>query len=169
MMLPRLRPVIGLITGTMLFLNASTALSQAKEMSADDLAHRADIVARGKVKSMKAQWEGNRERIVTYVTLEVEEYIKGDGGGPTMVIVNPGGEIDGEGEIYTHIASFREDEEVIVFTETDRRGRYRVTGGQLGKFRIERDADTGTRVVSGHRPIEEFEARVKQAAKEPGR
>ena len=146
-----------------LFLPAGLT-GQSKKISTEELTQQSEIVARGKVREIKSQWEGNRERIVTYVAIQVDEYLKGNGPGREMTVVTPGGEIDGVGELYTHTATFRQDEEVVVFAKKDAKGQYRVSGGPQGKFKIEKDETTGRSIVAGSTPVEDFAAEVRKAA-----
>ena len=151
---------IALVTHESLF-------SQSRKVTTAELAQQSEVVARGSVKQLKSAWEGKKERIVTYVTIQVEEFIKGGGSEKTLTLVNPGGEVDGVGEIYTHMATFREGEDVIVFAQKDHEGRLRVAGGQQGKFRLEKDNVTGKTIVGGATTVEDFSTDVKQAVSRP--
>ena len=141
----------------------TTVYSQAKALGTDELTRKSEIVAHGRVKEMKSQWEGNKERIVTYVTVNVDEYLKGSGAGGTLTIVNPGAEVDGVGELYTHMARFSRDEEVVVFVEKDKKGRYRMTGGNEGKFSVRKDDASGKSVVSGQRSLDDLRTEIRKA------
>jgi hypothetical protein len=113
---------------------------------------------------MKSQWEGNKERIVTRVTMAVGEYLKG-GAGSVMTITSPGGEVDGVGEWYSHTARFAKDEEVVVFAEKDKKGNLRVTGGNEGKISIKKDASSGLPRVSEGVSLDDFKARIKETVR----
>lgn len=154
-----------LLAGAVLSLIVPALLvCQSKALSTDDLSNKAQIVAVGKVKATRSEWENNKSRIVTYATVNVDEYLKG-GDGNVITIVTPGGEVDGVGELYTHTARFEKDEDVVVFAEKDRLGRYRVSGGHEGKFRVTKDEATGTRFVSDRKRLEDFKAEVRNALK----
>jgi hypothetical protein len=141
--------------------------SQTRKVTTTELAQQSEVVARGSVRQLKSAWEGKKERIVTYVTIQVDEFIKGGGAEKTLTLVNPGGEVDGVGEMYTHMATFREGEDVIVFAQKDREGRLRVAGGQQGKFRLEKDKVTGKTIVGGATTVEDFSTAVRQAGSHP--
>jgi hypothetical protein len=111
---------------------------------------------------MKSEWDETRSRIRTRVSLTVDEYLKGGSGGTIEVFI-PGGEVDGVGELYSHTARFKQNEEVIVFAEKDKKGRYRITGGNEGKLAVMSDEKTGKRFISGDRPLEEFKADIKRS------
>ena len=64
--------------------------------------------------------------IRTRVTLSVDQFVKGGSPQNSLTIYIPGGEIDGVGEVYSHMPTFRQNEDVVVFAEKDRDDRYRV-------------------------------------------
>jgi hypothetical protein len=128
----------------------------------DRLTHRADVVAIGRVKETKAEWNETRSSIRTRVTLNVEEYLKGSAGNSFDVFV-PGGEVEGVGELYTHMPAFSKDEEVVVFLEKDKRNRWRISGGNQGKFSVATDKKSGKRVVANYWPTDEFKSQVKKS------
>jgi hypothetical protein len=141
-------------------LHPDFAAAQEKELKTEDLSRRAEVVAHGTVRETKAAWEGKRDRIVTYVTLNVSEYLKGSGGG-TLTVVTPGGEVDGEGEWYSHSSRFKNNEEVILFAEKDKKGRLTVSGGGRGKVAVEHDNTSGAAFVRGSRLLEDFKKQIK--------
>jgi hypothetical protein len=156
-----LRPA--LIAGVILCgLVPGLLLGQERDVPADALAKKAEVVAVGKVTGLKAEWDQNR--IVTRVTMTVGEYLKG-GAGSVMTITSPGGEVDGVGEWYSHTARFAKDEEVVVFAEKDRKGNLRVTGGNEGKISIKKDASSGMSRVSDRVSLDDFKARIKESVR----
>jgi hypothetical protein len=140
------------------------ALCQSKAMKVDELSARAEVVAVGRVAGTKSGWENNKANIVTYVTLTVGEYLKGGGGG-TMTIATPGGEVDGVGELYSHSARFAKDEQVVVFAEKDKQGRFRVSGGHEGKFTVSKDEASGIPLVSNSKRLEDFKTEIRNSLK----
>lgn len=138
---------------------------QSKAMSAEELTSRAAIVAVGRVTSLRSEWSGDRTRIVTQVTVTVDQYLKGNQQSRTLTITVPGGEVDGVGELYSHIARFRDNEDVVVFAERDARGGFRITGGEQGKFTVTTETRTGKRVVGENQLLEVFTSRVQNAAR----
>ncbi len=147
----------------LLVLPAALALSQSKELTTEALANQAEVVAVGKVSSLVAGWNEDHSRIVTRVTLSVDQYIKGGNPGQPLTIVVPGGEVDGVGELYSHTAVFQTDESVLVFAQKDRQGNYRVSAGQQGKYTVERDDVSGRLMVGGTRTLQEITAVVQKA------
>jgi hypothetical protein len=130
---------------------------------AEKLAVQAEIVAVGRVSSLVSRWNADHSRILTSVTLDVDQYVKGGTAGGPLTLVVPGGEVDGVGELYSHMATFQQGESVLVFAEKDPHGGYRVASGQQGKFTIRKDESTGTLTVGGNMTLEGMTALVKKA------
>jgi hypothetical protein len=152
----------GAITILVIAACAADAGAQSRAVAPEDLARRAEVVALGRVNDVSSEWNENRSMIRTRVTLAVGQYVKGTGTGATLVIYVPGGEVDGVGEMYSHMATFKKDEQVLVFAEKDQQGRYRVSGGQQGKFDVRKDEATGKAFV-GNRPIEDVARAVQKS------
>jgi hypothetical protein len=104
------------------------------------LTQSSDAVVRGKVKATQSRWSADHKRIITEVTIDVAEFFKG-GGSSTLVVRQPGGEIDGIGQKVSGLASFSEGEEVVLFLERLETDKYRVNGMAQGKYRVERSSD----------------------------
>ncbi len=134
-------------------------------MSTEQLTQEADLVVVGKVAGLKAGWNSDRSRIFTTVTLEVDQTLKGDAGTGSVTILVPGGEVDGVGELYSHTAQFKKDEEVVVFAKKDKQGRLRPAGGENGKLSVRKDAATGISLVSGETELDEFTTHVRNTAR----
>lgn len=143
----------------------SFALSQSVRPTTEDLAQRADVVVIGKVTAVKSEWSADRSRIYSKVTVLVDEHIKGDDPRQSVVIATPGGEIDGVGEVYSHTARFKEDEQVIVFATKDQQGKLNVVGGDEGKLTVSKDKLTGLQVVADGELFTTFTSRLKSVVK----
>lgn len=139
--------------------------SQAKTFTPEQLAERAEIVAVGRVGTLSSEWSADGKRILTKVTVTVEQYLKGEQSVNTLTITVPGGEVDGVGELYSHVARFRNNEDVVVFAERDAAGGFRITGGEQGKFTVTTETRTGKRVVGENQLLEVLMSRVQNAAR----
>jgi len=130
------------------FAGAALALSlappaMATTMLAQDVAaltRSSDAVVHGKVKKVESRWTSDHRQIVTDVTIDVNEFIKGMGN-KTVVVMQPGGEVDGIGQKVSGLASFAPGEEVVVFLERQGSDHFTVTGLAQGKYRVERSSD----------------------------
>ncbi len=138
--------------------------AQGRAMTTDELVKQSDVVFVGKVNQLKSEWSSDKSRIFTRVTLSVDQYLMGTGTGSTLTLVTPGGEIDGVGEMYTHMPVFHKDEDVVVYAARDARGAYHVTGGSQGKLIVDRDSDTGMQYVAGREPLQFYVTAVQKAA-----
>jgi hypothetical protein len=141
----------------------SAAIDALKPLTTDELTSRSDVIVVGKVTERKSEWNNNKSRIYTRVTLAVDQCLKGDAAQKTITITTLGGEVDGVGELYTHTPSFKPDEKVVVFAQKDKQGSLRVAGGLQGKYSIKENEVTGKPAVAGDKPLEEFLSRVKVA------
>jgi len=150
------------VTGLFTLILAPPLFSQAKPVTIDELAQNSEVVAVGKVTGMRGEWDQNKTRIVTRVTVAVSEYLKGNAGA-VMTITAPGGEVDGVGEWYSHAPRFKTEEQIVVFAEKDKKGSYRVAGGEQGKLDIKKDAKTSTERVSTQMTLDDFKTQVKRA------
>jgi len=128
------------------------------------LARQADVVVVGKVSRVSSTWNDDKSRIMTTVTVEVDQQVKG-AGASAITLVTPGGEVDGVGELYSHTAQFKKDEEVVVFAQKDARGHLRVVAGEQGKLNVRADKTTGIRMVAGDTRLEDFVSHLKEMEK----
>ena len=136
--------------------------AQEKALMLDEMTKQADVVVVGKVTTKRSEWNSDKTRIYTRVTIDVDDCLKGTSGKSIEVFV-PGGEVGRVGELYTHMPKFSKDENVIVFAEKDRSGRYRVAGASGGKYSVKKDEKTGERIVSNRVPLDRFKEEIRRA------
>ena len=141
-----------------------SARAQTTPASTESLARQADVVVVGKVSRVASAWNEDKSRIVTTVTVEVDQQVKG-AGASAITLVTPGGEVDGVGELYSHTAQFKKDEEVVVFAQKDARGRFRVVAGEQGKLTVKADKTTGIRMVAGDTRLDDLVSHLKEREK----
>lgn len=139
-----------------LLLSPIESMGQVKNMSAKDLTEKSTAVLHGKCKKLNSEWNEDRSIILTYVTIEPEEYIKGNLGSEVIVTV-PGGRVDNIIYEVSEMPVFTEGEEVVAFIWTNPAGKNLVTGGFKGKMKIETDKKTGKKMVEGYDIEEEVE------------
>jgi hypothetical protein len=136
-------------------------VAQTRRLPLEELSKKSELIVTGKVIDQIAEWNEEKTRIYTRVTIAVDEYHKGERSENTVTVTHLGGEIGDVGELYTGTARFEKDEEVFLFLKKDRRGNYRVTGSNLGKYKIRQDPRTGQKVIGRNRTLNDFSARVK--------
>ena len=134
-------------------LVAGVQATTVQRLALEDLVKKAHRIVAGKVRGAKTYWSGNGKLILTDYTVQVDESIKGDSPG-SFQITTIGGKI---GTLELHVSgmpSFRNDENVVLFTESS--GSYEVVLGLAqGKFSVENGEvfnDVGTLSFGDGRP-----------------
>ena len=137
--------------------------AQSNAAKTDALTKDADLIVVGKVGRVDCAWADGKKRIETRVSVSVDETIKGNAEGNTVMVVVPGGEIDGVGEWYSHTPRFGQDENIVLFAKKDSGGKYRVAGGEHGKVSVVKDSRSGKKIVPNAGTLEEFTTAVKKS------
>jgi hypothetical protein len=130
-----------------LMLTTSEAHAQHNKMSTEELTVESTTVMYGKCSSIKSSWNQEMDIIFTEITIIPEGYIKGNLGAETVITV-PGGRV---GDIIYEVSEmpvFEAGEEVFAFIYKHPSGKNLVTGGFQGKIRIEKDPETGKRMIN---------------------
>ncbi len=115
--------------------------------SDDDMIISARAIVTGGVVSMGTAYDEKQERVYTYVTLRVQDVLKGDIKEQEIVIKQEGGQFGDRGEIIYGSPEFNVGERVLLYLETWPDGSLRVHQYFLGKFTILTDPATGTETV----------------------
>jgi hypothetical protein len=154
-------PILSIVLLSIVLQTSSR--SQSRQVTTEELARQAEVVAVGKVTALRSEWNEAHTMIRTRVTLAVDEYVKGGSSDRTFTLYAPGGEVGGVGELYSDMATFRQDENVVVFAQKDKQGRYRVSDGFQGKMTVVKDQITGKLMVAGGKSLDELTNDVKQS------
>lgn len=131
---------------TLVFAPASAFAGTVVAMNLAQMADRADVIFTGRVVGQRAEWNADRTRIHTYVTLEVEDYLKGGTGSRVTTVRLLGGRV---GRFIAHVPGtpqFSVGESVLLFCAGTQARMPSVLGLSLGKFTITTDA-AGERYV----------------------
>lgn len=114
----------------------------------DELVSQAEIIFQGTVTEVKSQWtgEGAQRHIVSYVTFQVDEAVKGDAGA-TYTLRLLGGTVDGQTMEVTDTPKFKAGDRDIVFVENNGTQFIPLVGIMHGRFRVREDKETGAEVV----------------------
>ena len=130
------------------------------------LTEKSDVILTGKVVKQKSSWNANKTRIYTEATLQVDEYLKGNNKGNSVIVTYPGGEVGSVGELYSHMPRFSNDEDVLVFLKKDEREvGYKVYDGENGEIKIYTDPKTGEKVTSSSVRINYLKTKIKSFLK----
>lgn len=136
--------------------------SQTFQSEIKSLSKGADIILTGKVTKQQSEWTHNKSRIMTRTTIQVDEYLKGNGNRNSIVVNHPGGEIDGVGELYSHMPEFNNDEEVLLFLKKEKNSPdYTVFSGEDGKISIVRN-EKGEKVTPSNLSISTLKVQIKR-------
>ena len=124
------------------------------------LVEKSEAIALGDVTDMRSEWNSDKSKIYTKVSIRVNRNFKGSENSQTIVIKLLGGEIDGIGEIYSHEPKFALNEEVLVFAKRDKENNLRLTRGYEGKFKINTDMKTGEKIIGKSNSLNDFSSRI---------
>ena len=115
--------------------------------SDDELIIGARAIVRGKVLSLTSRLDPAQDRIFTYITLRVNEVLKGRIVERKIVLKQEGGQLGTRGSIVFGTPQFNLGEEVLLYLDTWRDGSLRVHQMLLGKFTVVTDPTLGRKVV----------------------
>jgi hypothetical protein len=116
-----------------------TNATVVKILSEDDMTNQAKTIVTGRVLATKSEWNEERTKIYTYITISTQTFLKGDDRPQEMVIKKLGGEVGDIGMLVEGTSVFEEGEEVLLFLRKGRNGFHRIIGFSQGKFSIETD------------------------------
>lgn len=139
---------IAAVVMTALMATAGTAsATQVLYQSIEDLGTQAAVVVHGSVASVQSYWNDTQTKIFTETSITVDTAYKGDAGA-TVQVLQLGGTV-GNVRVTAHGAlRWAPGEEVILFLEPFRDGKYQVAGFSQGKFNVVRDELTSETYVT---------------------
>ena len=134
------RAVVPLLSATVFLAAAQSSLaSQIAALSLADLTTQADAIVVADVLDVRSRWDTNHRRILTTVTIQVNEAWKGSiPGVGKMTIVQPGGSV---GDIEMEVLGmprFTLGERAVLFLQGQK--EHRVVGLNEGKRTVEWNA-----------------------------
>ena len=134
------------------------------KLSEEDMANQAGTIVTGTVTSVKSEWNEERTKIFTYITITPSNFLKGDQPAQEIVIVQPGGEVGDIGMLVDGTPVFEEGEEVLLFLNRGRKGFHRTVGLSQGEFSIQSDPITQRKVLLKKRArlIRESSGKIKR-------
>src|SRR5881275_3182056 len=108
--------------------------------SFDELVSRAEMIFQGKVTDVRSEWtgEGAQRHIMSYVTLKVEDAIKGNPGS-TVTLRMLGGTVGGETMEVADAPKFKVGDRDILFVENNGTQFVPLVGIMHGRFRVKKD------------------------------
>ena len=130
--------LIGLLTCAQSSL-ATTVIIQ----SDDEMIIEARAIVRGRVLAIETGLDEGQDRIVTYVTVKVQDVLKGQITQRKIVLKQPGGQYGTRGSVVFGAPEFAVGENVLLYLDTWNDGSLRVHQMLLGKFAVIPDPHTG--------------------------
>lgn len=133
-----------------------------RKLSEKQLAKQAQTILIGTCTSIKSEWNEERTKIFTYITVLPKNYLKGDGNSAEITIRQLGGIVGDVGMHVDKTSVFEEGDEVLVFLKMGPKGYQRVVGLMQGKFTIQHDEETGRKTIvrKRHRYIRQKNGRL---------
>lgn len=142
----RLALTLLMVWGALALSFGSGEAGTVRAMNLEQMTDRADMIFTGRVVGKRAEWNTERTRIYTYVTFEIETYLKGGNDSRVATVRLLGGQV---GRYLAHLPGtpqFGIGEEVLLFCAGDQARLPSVLGLSLGKFTITSSAD-GERIL----------------------
>jgi len=141
-------------------LPPGSELGFQEELTLQQKAIKADLILVGKVTDAETR-EEPKGMIYTYITVSIEENIKGNPGKDKIIIRVTGGEVDGIAAIWEGMPSFSKGERVLVFLLQDLRFSpdcFFLVRGNQGKYSIA----PNNIVLSIGKPLPEFVDEIRR-------
>ena len=132
------RNPIGLALLVAVLASPALATTVAK-LSLEQLVQRADLIVQGQVQSVYSQWDQQRRLVFTYVSIRVDEPLKGVQR-QSVLIRQIGGTV---GTIEMSVAGapqFKSGERALVFLKRQDATTFQVVGMNQGLYRIVEDS-----------------------------
>lgn len=130
-----------LIPGSCLLAACTLLATTVIPPSFDELVSRAEMIFQGSVTDVRSEWtgEGAQRHIMSYVTLKVEDAIKGKPQS-TVTLRMLGGTVGGETMEVTDAPKFKVGDRDILFVENNGTQFVPLVGIMHGRFRVKKDA-----------------------------
>jgi hypothetical protein len=110
-----------------------------------EMVNLSSTIVHGHVTDVHAEWIDGRRSLETFVTIDADEYYKGNAGA-TVTIRVPGGQMGRFRTIFVGAPEFHQGDEVVLFLRSYN-GRTLIVGLSQGAFRVTADA-AGRRMVT---------------------
>ena len=143
-----------------------TTIAQQSISEINVLSKGADIIIIGKVSEQKSRWNKDKTRIYTDVNIKVDEYLKGNTGQSEIIVTHLGGEVGEVGELYSHIPSFKTEEDVLLFVKKAKYDdAYNVFQGEYGKISLVLDEGSGKLMTTNKKNLSSLKSEINNHLK----
>jgi hypothetical protein len=130
-----------LFFGAGLVFTATALATTVIPPSFDELVSRAEMIFQGSVTDVRSEWtgEGAQRHIMSYVTVKVEDAIKGNPGS-TITLRMLGGTVGGETMEVSDAPKFKVGDRDILFVENNGTQFVPLVGIMHGRFHVKKNA-----------------------------
>lgn len=144
------QPGVGIVL-LLICLGIGQALALTVQLiSLQEMTVQSELVVAGRIASVEYVWEDETHRAInTLLTVEVDQYVKGNGNAP-LVVRQLGGRIGDFGDEISGVPQFEKGDEVLFFL-IKHNGEYWIHSMALGAFRVFTD-DAGQKLVYNYLP-----------------
>lgn len=136
----------GMFALVLLTASPAARATQVTLLDTRALVRESSAIVIGQIEGSSARWNDNHTMIVTEVTVQVSQTLKGPAS-QRLTLRQIGGEVDGLRYSIEGSPNFTPGEEALLFVWRDSAGNMQVDGLAQGKFDITRDPATGERMV----------------------
>ena len=128
------------VFGSVLIMAGAALATTVIPPSFDDLVGRAEMIFQGTVTGVRSEWtgEGAQRHIMSYVTVKVEETIKGNPGA-SVTLQMLGGTVGAETMEVADAPKFKVGDRDILFVENNGTQFIPLVGIMHGRFRVKKD------------------------------
>ena len=128
------------ISGSFLVAACAALATTVIPPSFDELVGRAEMIFQGAVTDVRSEWtgEGAQRHIMSYVTLKIEEAIKGNPGA-SVTLRMLGGTVGAETMEVSDAPKFKVGDRDILFVENNGTQFVPLVGIMHGRFRVKKD------------------------------
>jgi hypothetical protein len=109
----------------------------------DEMIIRARAIVRGKVLAIESGLDDKQDFVYTFITIKVQEVLKGQLTQRKIVLKEPGGQYGTRGSVVFGTPAFSTGESVVLYLDTWHDGSLRVHQLLLGKFSVVTDPNSG--------------------------
>jgi hypothetical protein len=121
-----------------LFLSAPAFATTVTRLNMEQLVQRADLIVQGHVESVYSQWDEARRLVFTYISIRVDEPLKGEYR-QSVLIRQVGGTVGNIQMSIAGVPQFKSGEMAIVFLKHQDDSTFQVVGMNQGLYKIVED------------------------------
>jgi hypothetical protein len=159
------------------FLTAPAFATTVAKLDLAQLVKRADLIVQGQVQSVYSQWDGQRRLVFTYISIRVDESLKG-GNRQSVLIRQVGGTAGTVQMSIAGVPQFKSGEIAVVFLKQQDDSTFQVVGMNQGLYEIVEDyavsnvfgvdlydsktGEIARPLVGGRAPLEQLKTKIRE-------